>query len=399
MKVLFLAPQPFFQERGTPIAVRLALQVLAARGQDQIDLLTYHEGSEVPLPGVQQHRICMPRWFRGVGPGISLKKLLCDLVFAIQALTMAWRARHNQYQLVHAVEESVFVAWLIKLLWGVPYIYDMDSSLAIQLTDKWWILRPLRALFSTFERLAVRGSIAVVPVCDALAVVAQGHGARSTHLLEDISLLNVDETDMCVDLRRESGATDDETLILYMGNLEPYQGIDLLLEAFALVEHSAARLVIIGGAPAHVERYQRMAQRLGIQSRVSLLGPRPVHQLNAYLQQAQLLVSPRIKGNNTPMKIYSYLHSGTPIVATDIASHTQVLHPQVAFLAAADAKSYAAALQRALTNPAERQTIGAAARALAEARYTFPVFKRRLEEIYDTIGNELPNAACNTLSA
>ena len=45
-----------------------------------------------------------------------------------------------------------------------------------------------------------------------------------------------------------------------------------------------------------------------------------------------MLVSPRIRGTNTPLKIYSYLRSGKPIVATDLLTHTQVLSPEVARL-------------------------------------------------------------------
>src|SRR5262249_56769041 len=97
MKILFLAPQPFFQERGTPIAVRLALEVLAERRADQIDLLTYHEGEPVTIPGVTVHRIPAPTWLRNITPGISLRKLLCDLIFFFCALRLVVVARREPY--------------------------------------------------------------------------------------------------------------------------------------------------------------------------------------------------------------------------------------------------------------------------------------------------------------
>lgn len=56
------------------------------------------------------------------------------------------------------------------------------------------------------------------------------------------------------------------------------------------------------------------------------LGAQPVALLSAvYLAQADILVSPRSKGSNTPMKLYSYLASGKPILATNLWTHTQVL--------------------------------------------------------------------------
>ena len=109
MKVLLLAPQPFYQERGTPIAVDLVVRTLSAQG-DEVDVLAYHEGSDVQYPGVRVHRIPRLPFVRRVGPGPSWKKLCCDAVFFVTALRMAARTR---YDLVHAVEESVFIAMVI----------------------------------------------------------------------------------------------------------------------------------------------------------------------------------------------------------------------------------------------------------------------------------------------
>lgn len=393
MRVLFLAPQPFFQERGTPIAVRLALEVLARRAKDTVDLLVYHEGHDVSIPGVTIRRIKVPKVLSGIGPGISLKKLCCDVIFACTALAMVWRARRRPYELVHAVEESVFIAWLIRRVWGIPYLYDMDSSLAMQLTEKWWLLRPLAPIFSWFERRAVRDSVSVVPVCDALATVAARHGASSLTVLSDISFLHHDVRgevlpgDAPVNLREEMEVDPGAFVYLYIGNLERYQGIDLLLESFALLaqRHSELHLAVIGGSPTHIAGYQEKTAALGILPRVHLLGRRPISHLNAYLSQANALVSPRTKGNNTPMKIYSYLHSGVPVVATKLPTHTQVMDDDTSFLGDATVEGYAAALARAYEDPEAARVVGARARTLAESRYTFSQFEQTLNQIYDAV--------------
>ena len=56
MNILLLAPQPFYQERGTPIAVRMLVETLCQAG-NQVDLLTYHEGEDISLPGLKIYRI------------------------------------------------------------------------------------------------------------------------------------------------------------------------------------------------------------------------------------------------------------------------------------------------------------------------------------------------------
>ena len=116
--------------------------------------------------------------------------------------------------------------------------------------------------------------------------------------------------------------------------MEPYQGIDLLLESAKHVfkYHEKVRYVLVGGQPEQVERKQEFAKLLGIDKITHFLGQQPVEDMPLYMQLADILVSPRNDGKNTPLKIYSYLKSGKPIVATNILTHTQVLNDEVAVL-------------------------------------------------------------------
>lgn len=396
MKLLFLAPQPFFQERGTPIAVRLALQVLAKRlkaqsansGDIEIDLVTYHEGQDIEIPGVKIHRIYSNKFLCGVGPGISIKKLICDILFAAKVFSLLLFRTGKKYDLVHAVEESVFIAVIVKLIFRVPYLYDMDSSLAVQLTDKWFLLRPLRPIMELIEGLAMKNSLAVVPMCDALAAVAETQGAKETHILRDISLIEPEsEKNAEPAIRQYLNLSHYAPLILYIGNLETYQGIDLLLDAFLIHAKnvSSSHLVIIGGAAEHIDLYKKRIARDPQANRVHFLGHRPVRRLGEYIQQATVLAAPRTKGTNTPMKVYSYLHSGKAIVATNLPTHTQVLTKDVAELCAPKANDFADALTRLINNPDRALALGAAAKSLAEKHYTYEIFEKRLNEIYDRV--------------
>jgi hypothetical protein len=72
----------------------------------------------------------------------------------------------------------------------IPYVYDMDSSLAQQLTERFPLLRPVMTVLAGCERLALRHAIAVVPVCEALAIVAERGHARKVVVLPDVSLLD-----------------------------------------------------------------------------------------------------------------------------------------------------------------------------------------------------------------
>ncbi|MEZ4753131.1 MAG: glycosyltransferase [Bdellovibrionota bacterium] len=343
------------------------------------------------------HRIKLPNWFKGVGPGFSIKKLICDVAFFISAIKLVWKSRKDQYSLVHAVEESAFIAMFIQFIWGIPYIYDMDSSMALQLTEKMPLTKPLLPIFQWFEGQAVKSSLAVVPVCDALAVLADEHGSQRTHILRDISLLDMGDNDensthpASANLREEVGISVDQKLILYIGNLEHYQGIDLLIESFAHnpAAKTLAKIIIIGGSKEHIDNYKHKVNTLGLAGSVFLVGPRPVSSINAYLSQADILVSPRIVGNNTPMKVYSYLHSGKALAATRLPTHTQVLDDSVSMLAEPTADSFGQALYTLITDKQIREQLGKAAKQLAEEKYTFSVFSKRLNSLYDQLNTKI----------
>ena len=387
MKILLLAPQPFYQERGTPIAVDLILRALSARG-DAVDVLTYAEGADVRYPGVTIHRLPQVPFTRGIGPGPSLKKILCDVVFFRAALRLAGRA---QYELVHAVEESVFIARVIRRVHGIPYLYDMDSCLSEQIRAKYPALALPAAWLERWEAAAIRDAAAVVPVCDALAGIAEHFGARRIVLLRDISLLSLNNQAMNSGRPMKNEWGVDGPIVMYIGNLERYQGIDLLLESFAIARRHvpAAHLVVVGGDPQHIRRYEAVAKRLALGDHVHFVGPRPVAQMTDCVEAADVLVSPRLSGGNTPMKIYSYLASGKAILATDLPTHTQVLSAEVAVLRAPTPEAFADGLVRLLEDSALRRRLGAAASRLAEQRYSYSVFLKTFNDLYGDVSADL----------
>ncbi len=378
MKVLFIAPQPFFIERGSPIAIKLVLDEWDRRGDD-VDLVCLHEGSDVAYENVRLHRIPQIPGAKKIGPGFSLKKIICDFAVVGKALRLASKTR---YDVVHAVEEGVFIALLINRLYGIPYVYDMDSSMADQLVEQRPILRVLSPFFRWFEKAAVLNAATVLPVCDALDERVKAYGAKRTTVLYDVPM-HLGSDQGAEDLRQLIGS--EGSIALYVGNLEAYQGIDLLLDSIALLDKNSGpnHFVLIGGIPEHIQAYTRKAESLGIGDRVHLLGPRPLKDIYGYLLQADVLVSPRTKGYNTPMKIYSYLASGRPVVATRLWTHTQVLDDETAMLAEPTPAAFADALREIARDADLRDRIGEAGKARVESRYSLRVFRNTLNKHFE----------------
>lgn len=381
MNILLLAPQPFFQERGTPIAVKILARSLAEMGHD-VHLLVFAEGKNIDIPGVTLHRHQAVPGLTGIKPGFSVKKIICDFLLFLKCIRLV---RKYDYELLHAVEESVFMAFIIKTVFKIPYVYDMDSCMSLQLIDKLPLLKMIRRPMEWVEKIAITGSIGVLPVCESLEnMVLRYAPHRLVVRLEDISLLD-SETEGEEDLRKELGI--DGLMVMYVGNLEKYQGIDLLLEGFgeALKKNSTLSLVLIGGNSGDIHSYEKKAQHLGISEKVYFCGGRPLGQLGFYLRQADILVSPRTQGENTPMKIYSYLDSGVAIVATRLATHTQVLDDTIACLVESSAEEMAKGLLCLAENEVTRQDMASRAKKRVNDEYSLPAFQRKLSSFYDSV--------------
>jgi glycosyltransferase involved in cell wall biosynthesis len=384
MRILLLAPHPFYQERGTPIAVDLLARALAERG-DTVDILTYHEGdSPRDYPDtITIHRIAPPPFAHGIRPGFSIKKLICDAAMYKKAGELARRTR---YDCIHAVEESVFMARRIGRQRKIPYIFDMDSSLPQQIAEKMPLAKPLLPMMHAFEARAIRDAAAIVPMCDALADMATAEGARYVEVLRDISLLPEIHTPNLDQGFRKALNLSGPTL-LYIGNLERYQGIDLLLESFALAKKAIpeAHVVIAGGRDDDIQSYKAKTAELNLSEHVHFLGTRPLSHMADLFHDADILVSTRIQGNNTPMKIYSYLDADRAILATDLPTHTQILTPEVSLLVAPTNAAMATGMQKLLGDEALRRTLGGKARALARSAYSLSAFRAGVDRLYDHI--------------
>jgi glycosyltransferase involved in cell wall biosynthesis len=377
MRILVIAPQPFYQERGTPIATRLLIEALQSAGHE-VDVLTYHVGEDPRLPGVRVFRSPAVPFVRDVPIGFSVRKLLCDVALGWRLLTLT---RRHRYDVLHAVEEAVFLSLLVRGL-GCRVVYDMDSSLPEQLLGKYRSLQRLDGLLRRLERFAVARSDLVLAVCEDLATRVRAYStATPVDVVEDVSLLGDGTADPVEDLRADLPANG--ALVMYVGNLEHYQGVDLLLEAVAaLTVGTPLKVVAIGGNAAAIAAYRTRAAELGIGATVTFVGARPLKDLGAYLMQADVLVSPRCSGHNTPMKLYSYLAAGKAVLATRIRSHTQVLTDDCALLVEPTAPALAAGLEVLLHSPALREQLGLAARRLAATRYSVTHFRESVASAY-----------------
>ncbi len=381
MKILFIAPQPFFENRGTPIAVRNMLLAVGKLGHET-DLITYYAGQSVSIPGSRIFR-CMELPFKRIPIGFSPLKLLLDpLLYA----AVIRRLLARQYDVIQCVEEGIFLGLLAAPRRGAMVCYDMDSSMAEQLTARGRIWRLFAPVFRAVEGWAIRKSACIVTVCPALAEHARKvSGKRPIFQIEDVPIVHREE----LPAPREKELRDRFSLhgrrtVVYIGNFESYQGIDLLFKAFAVVvgREPECVLILVGGAGKEVLTKKKLARSLGIERNVLFTGFVPPEKAGVYLSLADIVVSPRVRGTNFPMKVYSYLASGKPLVATDLPVHSQILNHEIALLAPATAEGLSEGILRLLANPGLGASLAERAGRFVEKEFSDEAYQRKVAELY-----------------
>jgi len=380
MKILMLAPEPFFQPRGTPISVYFRLKALADLGH-ATTLVTYPLGENIAFPGLTIRRVPNLLRLKHIKIGPSLAKLPLDGLMALRTFGALARRR---YDLIFSHEEAGWFGAALGRVFGVPHLYDMHSSLPQQLDNfDFSKSRLLKRIFLGFERFVLKNSGAVIVICrDLLDYVGKkGFSAKAVFLENFMDFNDFANEPLDADglaRMRSEVAPRGEKVILYAGNFEPYQGIPLLVDAFAEVPGNA-RLLIVGGSKADHVGMREKAARLGIANRVVFVEKVPPARVPLYIALADVLVSPRVSGTNTPLKIYAFLKSGKPLVATDLWTHTQVLNERIAVLTRPDPRSLAAGLAFALESEDARARAREAKR-LADRDYVYPAYLSKITE-------------------
>ncbi len=383
-----IAPEPFLEPRGTPISVHQRMLGLAELGHE-VHLLAYHVGQDVVLPpGAELHRIPRVPFVKRVKVGPSWSKPLLDMLVLAKAMALMARIR---YDVIHSHEEAVFFSSLLARLFGCRHVYDMHSCLSRQLAHSAvWGHRPVARLFEMLEKRIFSSSDAIITIAaDLEATVRAANPAASAVTIDNlpVSIRSAGIDPQRVQSLRCQLGGPERVFVVYTGTFERYQGLELLLES--AVSASRARpqvkFVLVGAQSHQLQSWQERVRGLGLQDHVAVLERVSPDESLAFQELADILVSPRIAGLTVPLKIYSYLWGGKPIVATDIDAHTAVLDHQTALLVPPDSAALAAGIVQLMDDPELRQGLGTRAQQYAAQNHVLSTYLAKLKLVYDSL--------------
>jgi glycosyltransferase involved in cell wall biosynthesis len=381
-RVLVVAPQPFYEDRGTPIAARHVIEALSESGY-LVDLATFPVGRPISIPNLTIHRAANPLRIRRVPVGFSLRKIVLDLALAPQ---IARLIRRHRYHAIHALQEGVCLALPLGRAAGIPVVYDVQSSLADQMvTHGIFRLPPAQWVLRRIERVLLARADRVVPFCGlAPQLRARAPTARIQEWPAPAGLERATPAAVA-SLRNELGLANGAPVVVYTGTFEPYQGLPMLLAAIPAIRAAVpdAVFVLVGRDPAQSVEVDRLVAALPDTGAVRIVPRQPRQTIPAYLALATVLVSPRAYGDNLPLKIFDYLAAGIPIVATDIAAHRALLDSTRAEMPQPTGPSLERALVRVLTDKDHAAQLGANARAYAAEHLSWGAYRAAVAELYD----------------
>lgn len=378
-----MAPQPFYEDRGTPIAVRHVIAALIELGF-KVHLVTYPVGRSLELDGLRTTRCRNPFGFRSVPVGLSLRKVLLDPILT----GTLWRTlQADTYSCLHAVEEMALPAILLGRRAGIPVIYDMQSSLPEQLRDHPLLgLGPCQAILRRAETWMIRNADYVVSSTGlAERVLSRSRSRRHRDWVFPGPEFVVRAT--AVDrMRQRLEIPSQRPVVLYTGNFEEYQGIDLLLEAIRQIQPVRSDpLFLLVGAQNRQDFQRPSLAGLGSES-VLVLKRTPREELAVLYELADVLVSPRTEGSNVPLKVFDYLSHGGPIVATDVPAHRAVLNHERAVLVPPTPRGLADGILRVLDDPELARSLRTSAVEFGSQHLSWEGFVASVRDLYERVG-------------
>lgn len=383
-RVLAIAPTPFFGDRGCHVRIYEEVRALQALGLDTL-VVTYPAGRDVP--GVPIRRSARLPGVRPSALGPSWSRPLLDLALLREVLRAV---RAFRPQVVHAhLHEGALLATLVRARTGLPFVADLQGSLTEELIDHRFLaprgplVRGMRAIEAWLVR---RPDAVLVSSAAASDLVAARHVDRA----RIVSLPDGADLGAFRPQPRDPALVDrlglaGRRVVVFLGVLTAYQGVDALLDAAPLVIARVPDVCFLVMGYPNEDRYRAMARERGLDGHVAFPGRIPYGEAARWLALGDVAVSPKQSLTEANGKLLNYMACGLPVVATDTPVNRELLGAGGRYAPVGDVRALADRLVDLLADEPLRRELGAALRARAEADFAWPALAARLVAVYERI--------------
>jgi glycosyltransferase involved in cell wall biosynthesis len=365
MKILYLADIRFPMERANGIQTIETAHALAREGAEVALVVRRTDGRSdeaclaffglAPHPGLRLRRVATPfgRWsWLAASMGMVLRDRGPSTVIYTRDLLVA------------------DLALRLRRLHGLPVVYEAHAVASVFAAERASMYetespptRGKRERLDARERRVARRASGIVTITEALRqALAARHGeiAPSAVVPDGCRLPSSPPT--------EPASHPPPVRVVYIGQLYPWKGVDVLVEAMR--ELDDVELVIVGGLPPEpdLDRLERLASDRGLGSRVRFRGFVPPPELASERTSADLFAVPLLDSTTarlftSPLKLFEAMASRRPLVASDLPSIREVLGDGVNALLVppGDPVALATAIRRLADDPALSRRLAARA--------------------------------------
>ncbi len=383
-KVLMLAPTPYFSDRGCHVRIYEEARALQSQGID-VRIITYHLGRD--MPGIPTYRICTIPWYKKLTAGPSWHKPYLDILLFYKAFRVA---RSFAPDIIHAhLHEGAFVGYFLKKVLGVPMIFDCQGSLTTEIIDHGFMRDGslLGRCFAVLERFINNAADFIITSSSAGArdLVAQWGvpEQRVKAVIDGVDTTVFRPLDK-VESRRALQLPQDVPIVVFLGLLNHYQGIDLLLDAIAMLRErrTSVHFLIMGFPEAE---YIARSKEMGIGDMVSFTGRIDYVKAPLYLSACDIAVSPKISLTEANGKLFNYMACGLPTVVFDTPINREILGDAGVYARFGDARDLAERIEGVFADKDARKSYAQRVREKAERDHSWQARGEALLEIYERI--------------
>ena len=388
LRILMLAPTPYFADRGCHVRIYEEARALNSLGHD-IRIVSYHLGRD--MPGIPVLRIPNIPWYTKLTAGPSWHKLYLDALLLFRAVPLLFSFRPH---VIHAhLHEGAFIGWFLKLLSGIPLLFDYQGSLTDECVAHGFF-RPsslAARIFGRIERMI--DACADRIITSSSAGVAELVGTWGIAPERVGAVIDGVDTEVFHPYPRHEGrerlAMDDTPLVAYLGVMSRYQGTDLLLDCIAQLKADGVRVhFVLMGFPCG--RYQQAAKGRGIGDMVTFTGRIDYREAPLLLSAADIAVTPKLSPTEANGKIYNYMACGLPVVAFDTPVNREALGETGIYAIYGDARDLALKITALLTDPEARRSHAAQVREKAVQEHAWQARAHALVSAYQEIISPRP---------
>jgi glycosyltransferase involved in cell wall biosynthesis len=388
LNILTLSPTMFFADYGAHVRIFEEVTTLQKLGH-RITVLAYPNGRDIE--GIAVRRCWgLPFNYRVI-VGSSRHKIYLDVLLAIMSV---WYVLRHKPDIIHAhLHEGGLIGWILSKLTGAPLVFDFQGSLTAEMIDHNFL-----APKSRFYRFLYWLETQIDHAADVI-LTSSTHAAHILTEKFEVPVAKVHPTPDCVNadtfcpdhfsheqrhqLKKALGLPLDKKIIVYLGVLASYQGVDKLLEALQHLNKTRADYhLLLMGYPG-VNQYKAKAEKLGVAQQVTFTDKVPYEAAPRYLALGDIATAPKMSATEGSGKILNYMAMALPTVAFNTPVSREFLGDGGIYAAEISSKALAAALNRSLDlSPEERSRLGQYLRQRVIRHFSWQRAGEEVEAVY-----------------